>query len=1550
MKRNLLVILLTILSLTYFSMTVVAQELATDSVAVSASADVLLTSTPANQVEVSNLPTTVLDGIEWTDVKNASEFAAAIRASHSGNIRLTGDIDLSSTSGDTDDYMFDFTFSGKISGMVIKNEKDTITYRIKNSPKTLFENLENATISDMFVLDSKFTGRDLSSGMIADDASGSTFKNLVISGVSAVGSSSLYDCDDMGIVVGHATSGCSFNGIFITDCTITSDGWDVGLVAGEAEGCTFNKCFTSASCAVWADGSSYAGADPNAYTGGICGYAKDCTITNSTNSATVMSDDDCTGGICGEANGTTIEDCNNAGLLKSCTLEGFGRMERQSAANSLLIAGGTTLLAWMACDMIASKLAVYKTTVEANNAQIIAESNEKADAVYAEMQTHNYTGSAIDKVNQWRALNEQMIQYQDQALAAQSAGQWVSNLSIPVAILGAFAPSVLVPVAAGCVCASAVLNFYNVLDTPDKMGGIAGYVEGNSVVKRCVNYGPIQCGDSDAGGIVGYLNGATVLDCFNRGIVKTALKEVGGIVGYCNGGTIRRCLNTATASSNAGNKGNIYGDKKGDCEIQANYYIADALAVVDDNQAFTMDWLPSGEAAMYLNQQCYVDGEHLLWTQDLDNDFFPTINANASKYVSTHTSNPNLVQKVYTLGDFCSAVSLPEAQMSLQNDIDMNNFFMLSTEVCPFMGTIEGNGHTLYNVSFECAQSDNNTSSSSSIPGHNEALFPWAMNATFHNFVIDNFHITQPDETLKGTYYNQALLVGTSNGCTYDSITVRNSDIALNADKDHKQYVGALAANSTSDHFSYCTVESTCKMEGSTGWSDTNIGGLVGQASKTRFDFCHNAGSVWGDDSNEGGICGYADGCTFSRCLNTGKITGQEYVGGIVGGAKNPLITMCVNTGRIDDDESKGEEYHGGLAGLIDGSSSTITESQNYGTVNPVADSNCGALYGHISDDQLNDGTNYWYCNYGGQHVERTASKIDYATTIPTGKYANEKSYLYQHIDNDTCFTDYPIPLPVAGEVYKNYLCDDSNTLKYSNFYHGAQGHTTVASMGVCEVCGRHLDEVPDSIKIGSAIELKQLAYAVHNGVNYVGKKIVLTNDIDMSNVSDFMPIGLNADHPFLGTFNGWYHRIKNLHMSRTADNTGLFGCVSGHGTYIENLIIDSSCSFQSSGNNTAALIGYVTMSTLSENTYYVHVNHCGNEANVVGNKRVAGLVGSVNENADNGDYLKFFDCYNTGTVYGTDSVAAICSNASRDGLLYATRCWNAGKVTGADENKYMFNHYKDLGPDHDQFVAIYEYDALPAEEKASNASFSDLANGKLCYLMQTTGTVNAKWGQNLGTDLYPTFYADGSGLYHERNMSNDWGTVVLPYAIKSNTSVQLYKIKSCDTSDINGTLKLTAVDEVEANTPCFFKKLSTTDNSICLKRGSNTLTINTGTDSLRVTQETIADGWSIVGNYAHLSDLTDVYYIANNKLWYAEEPITVAPYRAYLTYNGGSTTAKSLAIFVDEGDESTQIGEISADGKVTFFDDAVYNLVGQRVSKNTKGIVIKNGKKYIVK
>lgn len=113
---------------------------------------------------------------------------------------------------------------------------------------------------------------------------------------------------------------------------------------------------------------------------------------------------------------------------------------------------------------------------------------------------------------------------------------------------------------------------------------------------------------------------------------------------------------------------------------------------------------------------------------------------------------------------------------------------------------------------------------------------------------------------------------------------------------------------------------------------------------------------------------------------------------------------------------------------------------------------------------------------------------------------------------------------------------------------------------------------------IKNASELAAFAKSVNEGNNYLNKKVVLDDDIELSNI-EWTPIG-NSTAPFKGTFDGNNFIINNLKIS-SGENVGLFGHITlGPENYkpgIQNLTLNN---VSIKADNSGAFVGNANTTT----------------------------------------------------------------------------------------------------------------------------------------------------------------------------------------------------------------------------------------------------------------------------------------------------------------------------------------------------------------------------------
>ena len=218
----------------------------------------------------------------------------------------------------------------------------------------------------------------------------------------------------------------------------------------------------------------------------------------------------------------------------------------------------------------------------------------------------------------------------------------------------------------------------------------------------------------------------------------------------------------------------------------------------------------------------------------------------------------------------------------------------------------------------------------------------------------------------------------------------------------------------------------------------------------------------------------------------------------------------------------------------------------------------------------------------------------------------------------------------------------------------------------------------------------------------------------------------------------------------------------------------------------------------------------------------------------------------------------------------------------------------------------------------------------------------------SLSDDSYisPEVSGTVNEISYTRQMSNDWGTLVLPYALTltGNEPYRLYAIDNMEGEE----LVLKQLDgEVAAGTPCVVKRNGTESE---LTFGANDAKLNMA----RVAQD--VGGMKFRSTY-WTEDVNSGYVISKNSFWNVEElknstsvnGVKVRPFRAWLDGTSANAPAQ-LSMRIDGS--TTGIDAIDAlnDAEAEYYD-----LSGKRLDEPQKGVNIvrmKSGKtkKIIIK
>ena len=221
----------------------------------------------------------------------------------------------------------------------------------------------------------------------------------------------------------------------------------------------------------------------------------------------------------------------------------------------------------------------------------------------------------------------------------------------------------------------------------------------------------------------------------------------------------------------------------------------------------------------------------------------------------------------------------------------------------------------------------------------------------------------------------------------------------------------------------------------------------------------------------------------------------------------------------------------------------------------------------------------------------------------------------------------------------------------------------------------------------------------------------------------------------------------------------------------------------------------------------------------------------------------------------------------------------------------------------------------------------------------------------SLSDDSYISGQATGTAdaISYTRQMSNDWGTLVLPYSLTltGDEPYRLYAISAVSEDELvlkqlNG--------EVAAGTPCVVKR----------KGSEAELTFDANKAALNMAiNDQPMDGMKFSGTY-WTKDVTNGYIIAKDRFWNVSElnksdlvkGVKVKPFRAWLSGTSANAPAQ-LSMRIDGS--TTGINASEALDALNDAEAEYYDLSGKRLDEPQRGVNIvrmKSGKtkKIIIK
>ena len=335
------------------------------------------------------------------------------------------------------------------------------------------------------------------------------------------------------------------------------------------------------------------------------------------------------------------------------------------------------------------------------------------------------------------------------------------------------------------------------------------------------------------------------------------------------------------------------------------------------------------------------------------------------------------------------------------------------------------------------------------------------------------------------------------------------------------------------------------------------------------------------------------------------------------------------------------------------------------------------------------------------------------------------------------------------------------------------------------------MPQVDGVYQLSTPKQVQLFSVVVNNGE--ANAKAVLTNDIDMSEVEAYIPIGTYSGAPFSGEFDGQGYKITGFNLTTSANGAGFIGYASG--ATIKNFKIEGAIEY-SDGTGVGA-VGWSTGSTLENihsglNVTVIGIAHhiggvCGHLSE---NSKAANcsFYGTINETAGSHDCIggigaysnngiSYTNCANYGTITYTNASAyagGICGYVNNDSFTGVFNCLNVGTVKMADGTPTYGGAFVGRLRSHanSQFLNNYWLQGSAPNASGENGITANvvneeqLASGEVCFKLNGDAEIPA-WYQNLtgdDKDAYPVLdpthkvvlYDETSGYYNEGDEDPD--------------------------------------------------------------------------------------------------------------------------------------------------------------------------------------------------
>ena len=764
---------------------------------------------------------------------------------------------------------------------------------------------------------------------------------------------------------------------------------------------------------------------------------------------------------------------------------------------------------------------------------------------------------------------------------------------------------------------------------------------------------------SNAGGIVGIITSgtATISNCLNSGNVTTTNDSTGGIIGRTGTSseewsysgtktvvlTIEKSLNTGNIKGR-GSIGSVVGWKqKGSFTLGEAVY-GTKTSTETKSGGTNNKWL-GGVNGEYSGTATLVETEEITGNCAYFNKILDYSSAGAWALVPAN-SETGVAASTPVLKSFADIAGVKPAlpkvvgNISWYTGLDKTEFVICdnadnAANVAELKGFAylvnEGISFKNKTVTMDKSVTINEGTVDTWDTANGTGLDPWTPIGTATNEFAGTFDGKM--NTISGIFVKTSemgagLFKNTADGSTIQNLKLENSHIETTG-----KYAGSVVASLGGN---LINVYSNAKVNSNKAY----VGGLVGQifsSSNVNITNCWFGGELNGE-SNAGGIAGIITSgtATIKDCLNSGDVTTTgDSTGGIIGrtgtssdewnysGSKTVVLTIerSLNAGNI-----KGRGNIGSVVGWKQQGTLTVKDTV-YGT--------------KTSTETKNGGTNNkWIGDFKAGYDGGTA------TLKETSDITGLRSYYNGILANTDAWV--PTETTPALKVFTNGLLTEATNDINFDWYLGDE--TTEYT-----ICDEDTNEA-------NVAELKGFAYLVTHGIDLVGVKVTLANDVVLNEetIADltaderkaldvWTPIG-TTENKFAGTFDGGMHTISGLYVSTDKVGAGLFRGTAATST-IQNLKLKNAY-ITTSAQYAGSFVGSASGNLI--NLY--------SDADIVSSAAYnGGIVGQTWTNA--GNDITISGCWFAGTMDVPSNAGGILGFGSK-GNIKLIDCLNTGDIT----------------------------------------------------------------------------------------------------------------------------------------------------------------------------------------------------------------------------------------------------------------------------------------------